>query len=229
MRRSSARCGAVCRRLRFLGGKTVSTSNRISNTPVWVSSNSTHFLDPRTTYGSHSQLRSLFSDGNLTTSVVRFQPRAEDNGQSLVCRAENPRMSVLGVREDQWDLNVYCEFFRRSPRINRFTLSPGASFERKKATKLLMLMISNNLSRIFYFGRSKIIRYWERSVEISKFSTKVCSKKLRKSADGWETTFPWTLSVRVSSSSKRCFEPWLYKRCTILALGKKEVLLLENG
>ena len=52
---------------------------------------------------------SLFSDGNLTTSVVRFQPRAEDNGQSLVCRAENPRMSVLGVREDQWDLNVYCE------------------------------------------------------------------------------------------------------------------------
>ncbi|XP_022709117.1 neural cell adhesion molecule 2-like, partial [Varroa jacobsoni] len=46
-------------------------------------------------------------DGNLTTSVVRFQPRAEDNGQSLVCRAENPRMSVLGVREDQWDLNVH--------------------------------------------------------------------------------------------------------------------------
>ncbi|XP_028968412.1 hemicentin-1 [Galendromus occidentalis] len=61
-------------------------------------------------------------DGNLTTSVVRFQPRAEDNGQSLVCRAENPRMSVLGVREDQWDLNVYYR-----PHVRIQLESPGQS------------------------------------------------------------------------------------------------------
>ncbi|XP_077513737.1 neural cell adhesion molecule 2-like [Amblyomma americanum] len=45
-------------------------------------------------------------DGNLTTSVVEFTPRHSDNGETLVCRAENRRMPG-SVREDQWDLNVH--------------------------------------------------------------------------------------------------------------------------
>ncbi|KAH7961473.1 hypothetical protein HPB52_009294 [Rhipicephalus sanguineus] len=45
-------------------------------------------------------------DGNLTTSVVEFTPRHSDNGETLVCRAENKKMPG-SVREDQWDLNVH--------------------------------------------------------------------------------------------------------------------------
>ncbi|XP_050043238.1 neural cell adhesion molecule 2-like [Dermacentor andersoni] len=45
-------------------------------------------------------------DGNLTTSVVEFTPMHSDNGETLVCRAENKRMPG-SVREDQWDLNVH--------------------------------------------------------------------------------------------------------------------------
>lgn len=48
----------------------------------------------------------LSQDGNLTTSVVEFTPRHSDNGQTLVCRAEN-RLMPGAVREDQWDLSVH--------------------------------------------------------------------------------------------------------------------------
>ncbi|KAK8786864.1 hypothetical protein V5799_023361 [Amblyomma americanum] len=56
-------------------------------------------------------------DGNLTTSVVEFTPRHSDNGETLVCRAENRRMPG-SVREDQWDLNVhYAPVCKSSQRL----------------------------------------------------------------------------------------------------------------
>ncbi|EEC00114.1 sidestep protein, putative, partial [Ixodes scapularis] len=64
---------------------------------------------PEITWWKNSdQLNQTFvhvsQDGNLTTSVVAFSPQRSDNGQSLVCRAQNPRLKN-SAKEDQWELN----------------------------------------------------------------------------------------------------------------------------
>lgn len=73
---------------------------------------------PEITWWKNSvQLKQTFvhvsQDDNLTTSVVEFTPEHSDNGQTLVCRAENKRMPGA-VREDQWDLSVHC----KTPRVH---------------------------------------------------------------------------------------------------------------
>ncbi|KAL3242323.1 hypothetical protein MRX96_021250 [Rhipicephalus microplus] len=70
-----------------------------------------------TWWKSSEQLNQTFvhvsQDGNLTTSVVAFSPQRSDNGQMLVCRAQNPRLRN-SAREDQWELSVHlCD--RRQP------------------------------------------------------------------------------------------------------------------
>ncbi|XP_068232063.1 nephrin-like [Palaemon carinicauda] len=45
-------------------------------------------------------------DGNVSTSVIRLQPNASDDGQLLACRAEN-RNIPTAVIEDSWILSVY--------------------------------------------------------------------------------------------------------------------------
>ncbi|XP_013147686.1 PREDICTED: nephrin-like [Papilio polytes] len=47
-----------------------------------------------------------FSDTNATLSVLTFVPEAEDHERSLVCRAENPRLTSA-LLEDYWKLNVH--------------------------------------------------------------------------------------------------------------------------
>ncbi|XP_050043269.1 neural cell adhesion molecule 1-like [Dermacentor andersoni] len=63
-----------------------------------------------TWWKSSEQLNQTFvhvsQDGNLTTSVVAFSPQRSDNGQMLVCRAQNPRLRN-SAREDQWELSVH--------------------------------------------------------------------------------------------------------------------------
>ncbi|CAN7936876.1 unnamed protein product, partial [Ixodes hexagonus] len=66
---------------------------------------------PEITWWKNSdQLNQTFvhvsQDGNLTTSVVAFSPQRSDNGQSLVCRAQNPRLKN-SAKEDQWELSVH--------------------------------------------------------------------------------------------------------------------------
>ena len=47
--------------------------------------------------------------GNLTSSTLRFQPKVEDMGKILRCRAENPVMPASQI-EDTWTLDVNCKF-----------------------------------------------------------------------------------------------------------------------
>ncbi|XP_064454946.1 neuronal cell adhesion molecule-like isoform X2 [Ornithodoros turicata] len=82
---------------------------------------------PEITWWKNSvQLKHTFvhvsQDGNLTTSVVEFIPEPNDNGQSLVCRAENTRMPG-SVREDLWDLNVHYQ-----PKL-RLQMDPNLSLD----------------------------------------------------------------------------------------------------
>ncbi|XP_040078483.2 hemicentin-2 [Ixodes scapularis] len=83
---------------------------------------------PEITWWKNSvQLKQAFvhvsQDGNLTTSVVEFTPEHSDNGQTLVCRAENKRMPGA-VREDQWDLSVHYK-----PKV-RLQMDPNVGLER---------------------------------------------------------------------------------------------------
>ena len=47
--------------------------------------------------------------GNITSSTLRFQPKVEDMGKVLRCRAENPVMPASQI-EDTWTLDVNCKF-----------------------------------------------------------------------------------------------------------------------
>lgn len=83
---------------------------------------------PEITWWKNSvQLKQTFvhvsQDDNLTTSVVEFTPEHSDNGQTLVCRAENKRMPGA-VREDQWDLSVHYK-----PKV-RLQMDPNMGLER---------------------------------------------------------------------------------------------------
>lgn len=49
-----------------------------------------------------------FSKENVTVSILNFVPSVEDNGKTLLCRAENPNVSGLFL-EDSWNMSVLCK------------------------------------------------------------------------------------------------------------------------
>ena len=51
------------------------------------------------------------SYSGVSKSVLRFTPTIEDDGRYLTCRAENMALHNT-VMEDQWDLQVHCEYFK---------------------------------------------------------------------------------------------------------------------
>ena len=46
--------------------------------------------------------------GNITKSILTFEPDHGDDGMVLTCRAENTEMRE-GALQDSWKLTVYCE------------------------------------------------------------------------------------------------------------------------
>lgn len=47
---------------------------------------------------------------NITKSVLNFVPTTEDDGKSITCRAENPKVSGLFL-ETTWKIEVICKLF----------------------------------------------------------------------------------------------------------------------
>jgi hypothetical protein len=45
---------------------------------------------------------------NITRSVLNFVPTTEDDGKSITCRAENPKVSGL-FKEKSWTIEVICK------------------------------------------------------------------------------------------------------------------------
>lgn len=55
-------------------------------------------------------------DLNTTRSEMSFVPTIEDDGKTITCRAENPKVTGQFV-ETHWKLNVVCKYYfpTRSP------------------------------------------------------------------------------------------------------------------
>ena len=47
-------------------------------------------------------------DGNVSTSVFRYEALMEDDGQFLGCQARNELIENVAV-EDQWRIQVHCK------------------------------------------------------------------------------------------------------------------------
>lgn len=47
-------------------------------------------------------------DGNMTSSILSFQPTLSHHDKVITCRAENPKVQ-RGIVEDTWKLNVFCK------------------------------------------------------------------------------------------------------------------------
>lgn len=47
---------------------------------------------------------------NTTRSELSFVPTTEDDGKSITCRAENPKVTGLFL-EKTWKLDVVCKFY----------------------------------------------------------------------------------------------------------------------
>lgn len=45
---------------------------------------------------------------NVTISELSFVPTTDDDGKSIICRAENPKVAGLSM-EASWTLDVVCE------------------------------------------------------------------------------------------------------------------------
>lgn len=51
-----------------------------------------------------------FAKNNQTTSILSFVPSVEDNGKTLTCHSENPKVAGMFI-EDNWNLSVHCKCF----------------------------------------------------------------------------------------------------------------------
>ena len=51
-------------------------------------------------------------DGNVSTSVFRYEALMEDDGQFLGCQARNELIENVAV-EDQWRIQVHCKSYTR--------------------------------------------------------------------------------------------------------------------
>lgn len=54
-------------------------------------------------------LLQVSQDGNMTSSILSFQPTLAHHDKVITCRAENSRVQ-RGVAEDTWKLNVFCKY-----------------------------------------------------------------------------------------------------------------------
>lgn len=68
----------------------------------------------------HSQDEALT---NITKSVLNFVPTTEDDGKSITCRAENPKVSGLFL-ETTWKIEVICELNSVEMRIKMHIIIP---------------------------------------------------------------------------------------------------------
>jgi hypothetical protein len=60
-----------------------------------------------------------YDGGNVTLSQLSVQLTPDDDGQKLVCRAENSALGLASASaiEDTWLLDVYCELFSTAHNI----------------------------------------------------------------------------------------------------------------
>jgi neural cell adhesion molecule len=54
-----------------------------------------------------------YTKNNQTTSILNFVPSIEDNGKTLTCHSENPKVAGMFI-EDNWNLSVHCKFVLQS-------------------------------------------------------------------------------------------------------------------
>nr|XP_042894831.1 neural cell adhesion molecule 2-like [Parasteatoda tepidariorum] len=67
------------------------------------------------------------TDGNFTTSVLRFRPSIEDNGKTLACRAENPLIAGSAL-DDTWELEIHYVpqlVLRLGSKLRHFRIQEG--------------------------------------------------------------------------------------------------------
>ena len=87
-------------------------SDRIDHTKLWKITSSSTLptkqikLKLMSFKFSYSQDEAL---NNITKSTLNFVPTTEDDGKSITCRAENPKVSGLFL-ETTWKIEVICKF-----------------------------------------------------------------------------------------------------------------------
>lgn len=90
---------------------------------------------------------------NVTKSVLNFVPTTDDDGKSITCRAENPKVSGLFL-ETTWKIEVICEYivnFKKSIHLcmSAICVREGycclelTTIGRKEATIHLLYVISH--------------------------------------------------------------------------------------
>lgn len=55
------------------------------------------------------RLLQVSQDGNMTSSILTFQPTLAHHDKVITCRAENSKVQG-GIAEDTWKLNVFCKY-----------------------------------------------------------------------------------------------------------------------
>jgi len=58
---------------------------------------------------------SVTDDNASAVARVAFTPSRQDDGRMLACRAENPHLGGGHAVEDQWRIQVHCEFTNGNP------------------------------------------------------------------------------------------------------------------
>lgn len=54
------------------------------------------------------RLLQVSQDGNMTSSILSFQPTLSHHDKVITCKAEN--LKLRGTAEDTWKLNVFCKY-----------------------------------------------------------------------------------------------------------------------
>ena len=56
---------------------------------------------------------SLRDSVDTTKSIIKFKPKREDNGKTISCKAENPKMKASSI-EDSILLSISCKYINRT-------------------------------------------------------------------------------------------------------------------
>ncbi|XP_045537741.1 nephrin [Papilio machaon] len=155
-----------------------------------------------------------FSDTNATLSVLTFTPEAEDHERSLVCRAENPRLSAA-LLEDSWKLNVHyvpIVTLKMGSTLNPGHIKEGEDvyFEcnikaNPKATRLSWFkgareIVQNASTGVIFSDQSLVLQRVDRSSS-GEYSC------LAHNAEGSATSNSVTLQVRYAPLCKQQQQP----------------------